>query len=99
LKETTVQESVRIGIIGDFNPEYPSHGATTEAIHHAAGTLSMAVDVAWFPTLQLLGPDAGALLGGCDGLWASPGSPYNSMEGALVGIRYARERGRPFIGT
>ncbi len=34
-----------------------------------------------------------------DGLWASPGSPYLSMDGALDCIRFARERGKPFVGT
>jgi CTP synthase (UTP-ammonia lyase) len=34
-----------------------------------------------------------------DGLWAAPGSPYRSLEGALAGVRFARERGVPFFGT
>ena len=91
--------AVRIGVIGDFNPEYPSHTATDAAIAHAAASLSVAADVRWLPTPSLCGPDAGAILEPCDGLWASPGSPYRSMEGALAGIRFARERGRPFVGT
>jgi CTP synthase (UTP-ammonia lyase) len=28
-----------------------------------------------------------------------PASPYESMEGALLAIRFARERGVPFLGT
>ncbi len=34
-----------------------------------------------------------------DALWCSPGSPYLSLDGALNGIRFARERGWPIIGT
>lgn len=34
-----------------------------------------------------------------DGLWASPGSPYKSMEGMLQGIEFARRRDWPFLGT
>jgi CTP synthase (UTP-ammonia lyase) len=34
-----------------------------------------------------------------DALWCAPGSPYQSMDGALQGIRFAREEGWPFIGT
>jgi CTP synthase (UTP-ammonia lyase) len=34
-----------------------------------------------------------------DGLIASPGSPYQSMDGAIKGIQTAREMNFPFIGT
>jgi len=34
-------QSVRIGIIGDFNPEYRSHHATNSALEHAANRLSV----------------------------------------------------------
>ena len=34
-----------------------------------------------------------------DALWCAPGSPYKSMDGALRGIQFARERGWPFIAT
>lgn len=53
----------------------------------------------WIPTEDLEGPAAERGLDEADGIWASPGSPYKSMNGALNGIRFARERGRPFVGT
>src|SRR5204862_344720 len=34
-----------------------------------------------------------------DAIWCVPNSPYASMEGALCAIRFARESGRPFLGT
>jgi CTP synthase (UTP-ammonia lyase) len=91
--------SLRIGIIGDFDPAKPSHLATDKAIRHAVGRLSVDAEVRWLPTPSLLESGAHATLEGCDGLWASPGSPYLSMEGALAGIRFAREHDRPFLGT
>jgi CTP synthase (UTP-ammonia lyase) len=94
-----VRQPVTIGIIGDFNPEYVSHTATNAAIDHAASALGVVADVQWLPTPALGGPDTAATLERFDGLWASPGSPYRSMEGALTAIRFARERDRPFIGT
>ncbi|MFO7445766.1 MAG: hypothetical protein R6W90_05330 [Ignavibacteriaceae bacterium] len=39
------------------------------------------------------------LLNTFDGLWCVPGSPYKNMEGALKGIKYARENNIPFLGT
>jgi CTP synthase (UTP-ammonia lyase) len=97
--EAAMTADVRIGIIGDFNPAYPSHSATNEAIRHAADRLAVSAKVDWLPTPSLLAADAHATLEEYDGLWASPGSPYLSMEGGLAGIRFAREQDRPFLGT
>jgi CTP synthase (UTP-ammonia lyase) len=89
--------SVQIGIIGDYNPDAPTHRATEAAIGHAAAHLHCTAGVTWLPTAELSRPAAG--LAAYDALWCAPGSPYRSMEGALAGIRFARESGRPFLGT
>jgi CTP synthase (UTP-ammonia lyase) len=34
-----------------------------------------------------------------DGIWCVPASPYANTDGALEAIRFARESGRPFLGT
>jgi CTP synthase (UTP-ammonia lyase) len=45
-------------------------------------------------------PDgAEKILESFDGLWASPGSPYKSLDGMLKGIEFARRRDWPFLGT
>jgi CTP synthase (UTP-ammonia lyase) len=90
---------LRIGIVGDFNAGLRSHAATNEAIARAADYLGVAVDVRWLSTPFVLSRDGEGSLAECDGLWAAPGSPYQSMEGALHAIRFARERDRPFVGT
>jgi CTP synthase (UTP-ammonia lyase) len=86
-----MSEAMRVGIIGDFDPSSTYHHATTEALHHAAAAQGLAIEVQWLQGRRGLET--------CDGLWAAPGSPYRSFEGALAGIRFARERGRPFAGT
>ena len=40
----------RIGILGDFNPEFRSHPATTDSLQHAARKLDLKVDSQWIPT-------------------------------------------------
>ena len=50
-------------------------------------------------TPSLLEGNAPAVLNSCDGLWASPGSPYKSFDGMLRGIEFARIHNRPFLGT
>jgi CTP synthase (UTP-ammonia lyase) len=90
--------SVSVGVIGDFDPAYTHHEATNLSLELAAQKLGVAVRYEWIGT-EVIAAGAVVALEGFDGLWASPGSPYRSREGALAGIRLARERGKPFVGT
>lgn len=90
---------VTVGIIGDFNLASETHRATSEALHHAADAVGIPVRVSWLPTSELRTGTVHQLLSPFDALWAAPGSPYVSMDGALRGIRFAREQGWPFCGT
>lgn len=94
-----MHQAINVAIIGDYNPDLRFHNATNEALKHAANALSSAVDFKWLPTQSLEDQSEWKNLEQFDALWASPGSPYKSMDGALQGIRFAREMGRPFIGT
>jgi CTP synthase (UTP-ammonia lyase) len=68
------------------------------ALHLAADEMGCSIQPAWVGTDSLT-RTAAARLEGFDALWCAPGSPYRSMDGALRAIRYARENGRPFLGT
>lgn len=92
-------KTASIAIIGDYDVGKPSHPATNEAINHAAKYLSAKVDVTWLPTESLMTPEGLRNLEEFDGIWAGPGSPYVSQEGAIRGIQSAREMNRPFTGT
>ncbi len=94
-----MSDAVRIGILGDFNPEFRSHHATPNSLQHAARKLDLKVESEWIPTPSLIGSDAEKTLESFDGLWASPGSPYKSFDGMLKGIEFARRRDWPFLGT
>lgn len=91
--------TVRIGIIGDFNPALPSHRATNDALNHAGESLALNLEISWLPTQSLAGYERQNTLRRFDGLWAAPGSPYQNLAGAVAAIRFAREQDRPFIGT
>ena len=94
-----MSQLLRIGIIGDLDPSRPSHRATNEALAHAAGALSVTLEICWLPTPSLEQESGESALRQYDALWCAPGSPYKSMEGALRAIRFAREQGWPFLGT
>ncbi len=93
-----MMQTIKIGMIGDFNPANVTHLATNAAIAHSADALGINAPVTWVPTLEIeqAGIDG---LRAFDALWCSPGSPYVSMIGALAAIRLAREANLPFFGT
>jgi CTP synthase (UTP-ammonia lyase) len=94
-----VADSVRIGILGDFNTEFRSHHAINGALQHAAKKLKVTVESEWLPTPSLLECSAEKKLESFDGIWGSPGSPYKSFDGMLKGIEFARRRDWPYLGT
>ena len=92
-------QPVRIAIVGDYNQNARSHIATNKALTHTAEFLSIPLEYEWLPTQTLSSEGSENTLRKFHGLWAAPGSPYSSTDGALNSIRFARERGCPFIGT
>jgi CTP synthase (UTP-ammonia lyase) len=66
---------------------------------HAAEALEIRADSVWLDTDTLDNTAAEARLSECDGIWCGTSSPYRSMDGALRAIRFAREKGVPFVGT
>ncbi len=94
-----MSDAVRIGILGDFNPEFRSHHATNESLQHVAAKLNLPVESAWISTPSVLEPNAQKMLESFDGIWAAPGSPYESFDGMLKGIEFTRRRDWPFLGT
>jgi CTP synthase (UTP-ammonia lyase) len=91
--------TLKIGIIGDYEPDLRSHIETDEALVHAASALAISLTSAWVPTQSPDRESVGTTLKPFDALWCAPGSPYQSMDGALEAIKFAREQGLPFMGT
>ena len=94
-----MSQPLRVDIIGDFNPDFPTHIATNEALSQAARALSVTLDASWLPTPHLDAEFSESTLEQFDALWCAPGSPYKSMNGALNAIQFARKKDWPFIGT
>jgi CTP synthase (UTP-ammonia lyase) len=90
--------TVRIGLIGDYNPEVKAHVAIPKALAFASEAMGCEVSGEWIGT-ETLEREVEERLSPYDGLWCVPASPYVSMQGALNAIRYARENMRPFLGT
>lgn len=88
--------AVNIGVVGDRADAITAHRALPIALDLAAQAEGVTVRHEWIAT-DAIG-DA-RRLSSFDALWCVPGSPYRSMDGALLAIRHAREHGVPFLGT
>ncbi|SEO82947.1 hypothetical protein [Paenibacillus sp. OV219] len=93
-----VERIVRIGLIGDYKPEVKAHAAIPLALELAAAAVACEVRYEWIPTTEL-DEHWENKLATYNALWSVPASPYASMQGALNGIRFAREHGIPLLGT
>ncbi len=93
-----MHQTIKIGIIGDYNPDLRYHIATEEALAHAATALSTPLTCSWISTLSLAEDTFMNTLQPFHALWCAPGD-YESMNGALQAIKFAREQKWPFIGT
>jgi CTP synthase (UTP-ammonia lyase) len=91
--------TLTLGLIGDPLPEFARpQDAMLEMIRRSADALAIGVRTKWIPTRSIADGERDLLVE-ADALWCTPGSPYLSLDGALAGIRYARENGVPFVGT
>jgi CTP synthase (UTP-ammonia lyase) len=88
-----------IAAIGDRIDRFDPQDAIVGAVDDAARQIGCpAPEVRWVPT-ELLADQGPGLLTGAAAIWCAPGAPFRSLIGTLVGIRWARQSGIPFLGT
>jgi CTP synthase (UTP-ammonia lyase) len=85
----------KIALIGDYSESVIAHTAIPRALKLSA--IKIEIQYSWIETIAI--KKNASILHEFSGIWVVPGSPYKSMDGALAAIQYARERGRPFLGT
>lgn len=86
-----------IALVGDHSEKVTAHRAIPRALQLARDASGADVDWKWIATRDIKNPASD--LAAFSGLWVVPASPYENTEGALGAIRWAREEGRPFLGT
>ena len=86
-----------IALVGDYSASVTAHQAIPRALELARQACG--ADIAWeWVATRAIGA-APRDLAGYSAVWAVPASPYENTDGALGAIRWARETGRPFLGT
>src|SRR5262245_61122373 len=89
--DSTAHESVvRLAIVGEFDPAFPPHVAVDANIAQVSRARAIEISAEWVPTDEIA-RDGVPRLKDFDAIWISPGSPYKSLDGALIAIRHARE--------
>ena len=94
-----MKRALRIGIVGDFKPGYRGHVVTDDSLDHGARVLGVDLEKVWLSTTALESAAGDQQLEAFDGLFLTPGTPYESLNGALRALRFARERGWPLLAT
>ena len=86
-----------LALVGDYSPDVIAHRAIPLALAMARTETNAAMVWHWVQTRDI--HDAARDLADFAAVWVVPASPYENMPGALGVIRFARETGRPFLGT
>lgn len=99
LEEMLAPEStVNIGIVGKYIDLPDAYLSVVEALGHAGRSSRVDVNVKWIPADDVDGLLAESYLDGLDGILVPGGFGIRGIEGKITAIRYARERGIPFLG-
>jgi len=91
-------ESVRIGIVGKYVDLPDAYLSVVEALRHAGRLSGVDPEIRWIPADDVDGMLAESYLEDLDGILVPGGFGIRGVEGKIQAIRFARERGIPFLG-
>jgi CTP synthase len=86
-----------IALVGDYSEQHAAHRAIPRALELARDHSGADIRWEWVGTRRIAAPDRD--LAEFSAVWLVPASPYESAQGALGAVRWAREGDRPFLGT
>ncbi|HEX9892013.1 MAG TPA: CTP synthase [Actinomycetota bacterium] len=94
----TATEPVTIGVVGKYVDLPDAYLSVTEALRHGGFHHGADLRLRWIASDELVSGDVEAVLGGVDAILVPGGFGVRGVEGKVDAIRYARERGVPFLG-
>jgi CTP synthase len=86
-----------VALVGDYSERHAAHRAIPRALELARDRLGADVGWEWVATRRI--SEAARDLAAFSAVWLVPASPYENTAGAIDAVRWAREGGRPFLGT
>jgi len=96
-------DTVRIAVVGKYVGLKDAYKSIIESFIHAGIPNRVHVELAWVDSESLEDRDVGdqrlaEVFAGCDGLLVPGGFGDRGIEGKIIAVRHARERGLPFLG-
>ncbi|NYZ76481.1 CTP synthase, partial [Candidatus Micrarchaeota archaeon] len=93
------KKEVTIGITGKYTALKDAYVSIKEALVHAGAHNDCRVNIKWIETTDIEdGKQTVGVLKDCDGMIVPGGFGERGMEGKIQCIKYAREKGMPFLG-
>jgi CTP synthase len=89
---------VRVAVVGKYIELRDAYKSIKEAIDHGGIAHQAAVQIDWVDAEVLEAGDAGAILGGAQGILVPGGFGYRGIAGKVKAIDYARSQKVPFFG-
>ncbi|MCL4460791.1 MAG: CTP synthase [Nitrospirae bacterium] len=94
-----IRKTVPIGIVGKYVDLQDSYKSLIEALQHAGVEKGVKVKFHWLDSEEIeSAEDPAMLFSGLAGILVPGGFGARGIEGKMIAIRYAREKGIPFLG-
>jgi CTP synthase len=94
----TATDPVRIAVVGKYVNLPDAYLSVIEALKHGGYHHGAAVQIRWVASDEISSGDVERVLGSDDGILVPGGFGVRGIEGKIEAIRFARERGVPFLG-
>jgi CTP synthase len=91
-------DPVKVAIVGKYVNLHDAYLSVIEAIKHGGFHHGASVEIEWVSSDDLDGADVAKVFEGIHGIIVPGGFGWRGVEGKLDAIRYARERGVPYLG-
>ncbi len=91
-------EPVKVAVVGKYVNMRDAYLSVMEALKHGGFAHGADVQIEWVASDDLGGAATEDALAGADGILIPGGFGVRGVEGKVAAVRYARERGVPFLG-
>ncbi|MBI2283656.1 MAG: CTP synthase [Bacteroidetes bacterium] len=92
------KSKVTVGLIGKYIELQDAYKSILESFVHAGAMNEVKVQVVNVHSEFITPENVAEKLDGLDGLLVAPGFGHRGIEGKIVAVQYAREKGLPFFG-
>ncbi|HHU51027.1 MAG TPA: CTP synthase [Firmicutes bacterium] len=97
-KSKNPQTSTTIAIVGKYVALPDAYLSVAEALRHAGVALESAIDIKWVDSEKIEQEGADKYLAEVNGILVPGGFGSRGVQGKLLAVQYAREKGVPYFG-